>query len=524
MKTKSLTGKLKEIFKMKTKIRNALISVTDKSNLLPILKILKKFKINILSSGGTYKIIRKLGFKCKEISNFTNFNEMLDGRVKTLHPKIHSGILFDRSKKKHFLDMKKQNFEPIVLVFINFYPFKNSLQKEKKTKKIIEYIDIGGPTMVRGAAKNFKDVAVITNKSDYSELQKELIKFKGKTSIEFREKMASKAFNLTAYYDSTIAEWFNNKLEIKFPEKKTIYGKRLETLRYGENPHQKSAIYINDLFSDFLDFNKISGKDLSYNNFNDIYAGLDILLSIKKIPTTVIIKHANPCGVSSNKSPFLSFKNSKESDPISAFGGVVACNFRINIKLANEMSKTFFEVIMAKGFDNKALKILKKKKNMRIIDISKIKSGQKLQVKSFKNSFLLQQKDEIIYNRKKLKFVTKNKPSKKEMQEIEFAFNVCRFVKSNAIVIVKDQSTIGIGAGQQNRLDSSKIAVQKAKQFQPSKLINSIAASDAFFPFSDGIKTLIKSGVKIIVQPGGSIRDDEVIKAADKAGVKMVLR
>ena len=265
----------------------------------------------------------------------------------------------------------------------------------------------------------------------------------------------------------------------------------------------------------------MSGKDLSYNNYNDIFAGLDIMLSEKKLPTTVIIKHANPCGVSSNKSPLQSFINA-QADPVSAFGGVVACNFKINKKIATEINKTFFEVILANSYEKKALKILKKKKNMRVIDISKVNYKSNFTTKFFNDSFLLQEKDSIVLNKKKLKFVTKLKPTKKEIEEIEFAFRVCKYVKSNAIVIVKDNSTIGIGAGQQNRLDSSKIASQKARKFQPKKLKNSIAASDAFFPFADGLKTLISSGVKIIVQPGGSIRDKEVIDVANKAKIKMV--
>ncbi len=507
---------------MKRKIENALISVSDKSELTNILKILRKYKINIISSGGTYKYIKNSGFKCKEISEFTKFDEMLDGRVKTLHPKIHSGILFDRSKGHHLSQMRSKKFEAIDLVIVNFYPFQKTLSTTQQQKKIIENIDIGGPTMVRAAAKNYKDVLVITDKRDYFELLKELKKNRGKTSLSFREKMASKAFSLTSYYDSIVSNWFNDKLGTKFPEKKTFFGKKLEKLRYGENPHQESAIYISDSKEDDLNFNKISGKELSYNNYNDIYAALDILLSEKKQPTTVIIKHANPCGVATNKSAFLSFKNSQASDPISAFGGVVACNFRINLRIANEITKTFFEVIMAKGFDKNALKLMKKKKNMRIIDITKIKENNKLKMKMFDNSFLLQEKDSIIFEKKKLRFVTKNKPSKNEIKEIEFAFRVCKFVKSNAIVIVKDQSTIGIGAGQQNRLESSKIATQKAKKFQPTKLLNSVAASDAFFPFADGLKTLINAGVKTIIQPGGSIRDKEVIEAANKAKIKMI--
>ena len=504
------------------KIKNALISVSDKSGINDILRILKKYKYNILSSGGTYQHIKKLGFKCKEISEFTNFSEMLDGRVKTLHPKIHSGILFDRSKKSHLNQMKNNNFEPINLLIVNFYPFEEMLKKKVREKKIIENIDIGGPAMVRAAAKNFKDVTVITDQNDYSELANELKSNRGKTMLQFREKMASKAFNLTSLYDSYISEWFNKKLKIKFPEVKAIIGKRLDKLRYGENPHQSSAIYVRDIQKNNLDFKKLSGKELSFNNYNDIYAGLEILISDQKTFTTVIIKHANPCGVSINNDPLKSFQKAQASDPISAFGGVVACNYKISYKLAKEINKTFFEVILAKGFDKLALKLLKKKKNMRLIDISDFNHKNNMAAKIFDNSFLLQDKDLIILNKDTLKFVTKNKPSKKDMKEIDFAFRICKFVKSNAIVITNNQSTIGIGAGQQNRLDSCRIATQKAKKFQPLYLSNSVAASDAFFPFPDGIKVLIKSGVKTIIQPGGSIRDKEVIKAANEANVKMV--
>ena len=507
---------------MKQKIKNALISVSDKSDLKKIIQVLKKYEINIISSGGTAKFIKKSGVKCKDISEFTQFKEMLDGRIKTLNPKIHAGILFNRLKKKHRQEISRNKFEPIDLVIVNFYPFKETLRKTKDSNKIIENIDIGGPTMVRAAAKNFHSVTIITDKFDYQELADQLKVNKGKTHLSFRERMARKAFNFTAHYDSIISEWFNQKLNIKFPKTKVFSGTRLEELRYGENPHQKSSLYISDLANDDLGLVKISGKELSYNNYNDIFAGLEILSSEKKFPTTVIIKHANPCGVATNRSALQSFKSSKSSDPVSAFGGIVACNYKINSTVAKEMSKTFFEVILAKGFDNIALKLLKKKKNMRIIDITKFKYNNDLSIKLFDNSFLLQDKDNEVFNRKKIKFVTKLKPNPKELQEIEFAFKICKFVKSNAIVITKDKATIGIGAGQQNRLDSCKIASQKARQFQPDKLINSVAASDAFFPFADGIKTLINAGVKIIVQPGGSIRDKEVIEAANNAKIKMI--
>ena len=334
--------------------------------------------------------------------------------------------------------------------------------------------------------------------------------------------MSSKAFGLTAYYDAMIANWFNKKLKIEFPERKTIFGRKLQKLRYGENPHQQSSIYVSDYEDQQLGFNQIHGKELSYNNYNDMFASLQILDSLKKNSGTVIIKHANPCGVSENKVPLTSFKNAYASDPLSAFGGVIACNYKIDKKIASEINKNFLEVILAKGFDKESLKILKRKKNLRIIDVSNFKLKNLTSIKSFDGSFLVQSRDLIVINKKKLKCVTKLKPTKKDLAEIQFAFNICKHVKSNAIVLCNNFSTIGIGAGQPSRLDSCKIAVQKAKQFQSSKIKNSVAASDAFFPFADGINALIKAGVKTIVQPGGSIRDQEVINAANKAKIKML--
>jgi phosphoribosylaminoimidazolecarboxamide formyltransferase/IMP cyclohydrolase len=506
---------------MNLKVNNALISVSNKENLVSLLKTLKKFNINIISSGGTYSSIKKLGYQCTELSKYTGFNEMLDGRIKTLHPKIHAGILHDRQNKKHKSEMSKQNFPSIDLIVVNFYPFQKIVTNTKNPKQIIENIDIGGPTMVRAAAKNFKNVTIVTNNKDYKYLIKELEVLNGKTSLNFRELMASKAFGLTAYYDAMIANWFNKKLKIEFPERKTIFGRKLQKLRYGENPHQQSSIYVSDYNDKYLGFNQIHGKELSYNNYNDMFASLEILNTLKKNSGTVIIKHANPCGVSENKVPLASFKNAFKSDPISAFGGVIACNYKINKKIASEISRNFLEVILANGFDKESLEMLRRKKNLRIIDISNFKLKNITSIKSFDGSFLLQSKDNIVLDKKKLKCVTKLRPNKKELAEIQFAFNICKHVKSNAIVICNNFSTIGIGAGQPSRLDSCKIAVQKAKQFQSSKIKNSIAASDAFFPFEDGINVLIKAGVKTIIQPGGSIRDQEVINAANKAKIKM---
>ena len=507
---------------MKQKIKNALISVSDKANLNLILKTLKKYNIRIISSGGTYKSIKKLGYSCTEISAYTGFKEMLDGRVKTLHPKIHAGILHNRLSKKHLGEMSKQKYPSIDLIIVNFYPFQKIVVESNSPKKIIENIDIGGPTMVRSAAKNFNNVTIITSKNDYSSLIEEIEKNNGSTSIKFRELMSSKAFGLTAYYDAMIANWFNKKLKIEFPERKTIFGKKIQKLRYGENPHQQSSLYVSDYNDQNIGLEQLGGKELSYNNYNDMFAALEILLNIKKKACTVIIKHANPCGVSVNKSPLISFKNAYSCDPLSAFGGVIACNFNINKEIAKEINKNFLEVILAKSFDKNALNILRKKKNLRIIDISSFKIKNLISIKNFDGSFLIQSKDKITLNRKKIKCVTKIKPTKKEISEIEFAFNICKHVKSNAIILTNNYSTIGIGAGQPSRLDSCKIASQKAKEFQPNKIKNAIAASDAFFPFADGIKILIKAGVKIIVQPGGSIKDQEVINEANKAKIKMV--
>ena len=506
---------------MLKKIQNALISIFDKSDLEKILRYLEKYKINLISSGGTYRKIKKLGYNCIEIEKYTKFKEMLDGRVKTLHPKIHAGILSIRSNRKHQNQMKKNKFKNIDLIIVNFYPFQEAVLNKKNSNSIVENIDVGGPAMVRAAAKNFKDISIITDKKDYGSLINQLRQYKGCTDLKFRKYMASKAFNLTAYYDSMISNWFNKELNITFPDKKTIPGRKLTQLRYGENPHQKSSIYINDFDDKETGLKKISGKNLSYNNYNDIFTGLEILSSFKKTGT-VIVKHGNPSGASINKSPLKSFQESLLCDPMSAFGGIVACNFKINKKISKEISNTFLEVILGKKFDKDASKIFISKKNLILIDLSKFKEKKKYQIKYFDNSFLIQDKNKKNFDLKNLKYVTNLKPTKQELKFAEFSKSICKFAKSNSIVITNKFSTIGIGAGQPSRVDSCKIAVEKAKKFQPKKLKNSVAASDAFFPFPDGIKKLIKAGVKLIVQPGGSVRDKESIALANKAKVKMI--
>jgi phosphoribosylaminoimidazolecarboxamide formyltransferase/IMP cyclohydrolase len=500
------------------KIKTALISVSDKKNLKPLLSCLKKNNIKIISSGGTYKEIKKLKFKCIEVSEFTNSPEILEGRVKTLHPKIHAGILNKRKSKIHLKDLKNNNFENIDLVIVNFYPFEETLKNTKNHKKIIENIDVGGPTMVRSAAKNYQDVTVITSSNQYEELIEELKRNKGTTSLEFREKLSRIAFTETAYYDSVISNYFNKKNNIIFPKKRIFHANLIETPRYGENPHQKSALYSKN---SSMKLDQIHGKQLSYNNYNDIFSALTISKSLPKNIGTVIIKHANPCGVSIHKDHLKSYKSALACDPVSAFGGIVSCNFKISKNLAIELNKLFLEVIIANSFDKDALKLLKKKKNLRLIDASNYSFNEKLRFVSSNEELLLQTEDLNKFNNNDFKIVSKRKPTSKQMKNLIFAFNVCRFVKSNAIVLARNEATVGIGSGQPSRLDSCQIAIDKMKKFMKIK-DEVVAASDAFFPFIDGIEKLVQSGVTAVIQPSGSIRDKEIINFANETDTILV--
>jgi len=500
------------------KIKRALISVSDKKNLKPLLNILKKNKIEIISSGGTFKEIKKLKFKCVEVSKYTGSNEILEGRVKTLHPKIHAGILSKRNNKSHYQDLIKNNYKNIDLVIVNFYPFEETLKNTSNHKKIIENIDVGGPTMVRAAAKNYNDVTVITSSDQYDELIREMIKYKGATSQNFRKKMSQMAFTETAYYDALISNYFNKITNNHFPQKKIIYGNLINKLRYGENPHQESAIYSQN---DLLKINQLHGKQLSYNNYNDIFAALTISKSLPKNSGTVIVKHANPCGVSILKNSVECYKSALACDPVSAFGGIVSCNFKINKKLSLELNNIFLEVIIGNGFDNDALKVLKKKKNLRLIDATNFKLSENLRFSSANENILVQSEDKKIFVKKDFKVVSKKKPTKSQFNDLIFAFNICRYVKSNAIVLAANDTTAGIGSGQPSRLDSCQIAIDKMKKFtKPATDI--VAASDAFFPFIDGIEKLVQSGVRAVIQPAGSIRDKEVIKFANQTDTVLV--
>jgi phosphoribosylaminoimidazolecarboxamide formyltransferase/IMP cyclohydrolase len=500
------------------KIKTALISVSNKSHLRPLLNSLKKNSIKIISSGGTYKEIKKLKFKCIEVSEFTSSPEILEGRVKTLHPKIHAGILNKRKNKIHIKDLKNNNFENIDLVIVNFYPFEKTLSNSKNHEKIIENIDVGGPTMVRSAAKNYQDVTVITSSDQYDELIDELNRNKGSTSLEFRERLARLAFTETAYYDSVISDYFNKKNNIIFPKRKVFHTNLIETPRYGENPHQKSAIYSKN---NSLKINQIHGKQLSYNNYNDIFSALTISKSLPKNTGTVIIKHANPCGVSINKDNIKSYKLALACDPVSAFGGIVSCNFKINKNLAIELNKLFLEVIISNGFDKEALKLLKKKKNLRLVDATNYSYKEILRLVSSNEEFLVQTEDFNKFSKNDFKIVSKKKPNSKQMKNLIFAFNICRYTKSNAIVLARNETTVGIGSGQPSRLDSCQIAINKMKKFMKSNE-EVVAASDAFFPFVDGIEKLVQSGVTAVIQPSGSIRDKEIIKFANETDTILV--
>ena len=502
------------------KINRALISVSDKSELTKILKVLKKFKVEILSSGGTYKKINRLGYKSIEISDFTNSPEILDGRVKTLHPKLYGGILFKRNNKKHQKQIKKIDIKKIDLVIVNFYPFEEAV-KTGNDKKIIENIDIGGPTLVRAAAKNYEDVTVITDTSQYIALQNEMNKYRGSTSLNFRKILSRDAFLETGYYDTKITEYLNKaNNDSPPPKKKLIGGNLVENLRYGENPHQGASVYS---LNKEINIKQLNGKKLSYNNYNDIFTGISLSKSFTKDYSTVIIKHANPCGVALDKRKINSYLKAYECDPTSAFGGIISCNYKVDKTVAKEISSKFYEVVVANGFESGALKILKRKKNLRLIDSSSLKELNFEQNTSIMNNFLSQTSDTGIFKKGDFKVVSKVRPSNETLKNLLFTFNVCRFVKSNAIVISQNNSTIGIGSGQPSRLDSCKIAVSKMKKLRKiDSKEKVVAASDAFFPFVDGIETLVQAGVEAIIQPSGSIRDKEIINFANKTNTILV--
>ena len=503
-----------------SKIKKALISVSNKQNLKPLLQSLKTNKIEIISSGGTFKEIKKLKFDCTEVSEFTNSPEILEGRVKTLHPKIHAGILNKRKNKNHQKDLKRNNFENIDLVIVNFYPFEKTLNSTNDHKKIIENIDVGGPTMVRAAAKNYNDVTVITSPIQYDELIDQLDKNDASTTLEFRKKMSQIAFTETAYYDAVISDYFNKLSNTNFPKKKLFYGNLVEKLRYGENPHQESAIYSKH---ENLSIKQIHGKQLSYNNYNDIFAALTISKSLPLNRGTVIVKHANPCGVSIKKNNLESYQSALACDPTSAFGGIIAFNRALDAATASHiLERQFVEVIIAPGVEQGVIELFEKKPSVRLLVVGALdQTPTQLDYRRVQGGLLIQETDTGSRTALELTCVTEKQPSSEQMTDLLFAWKVAKFVKSNAIIYARNKQTIGVGAGQMSRIYSARIAAIKAQDAQ-LEVAGSVMASDAFFPFRDGIDAAAEAGIAAVIQPGGSIRDDEVIAAANEHGIAMV--
>ncbi len=510
---------------MKDGVKFAILSVSDKTNIDKFAKSLIKNNYKILSTGGTAKFLSSKKIPNISISKFTKFDEILEGRVKTLHPIIHAGIL--AKDKKSIESLKNSNYSLIDLVAVNLYPFESTISKANcKYKDAIENIDIGGPTMLRAAAKNHARVTVVTDPKDYKDVIKE-IDANNQTTIKTRRKLAIKVFQKISEYDSMIHHYLVNQEdseEFTLPSKINIILEKINDLRYGENPHQSASLYdIKFPKKDGFNFEQLAGKDLSYNNLVDTESALSCVNQFKE-PSCVIVKHANPCGVSESKNIMTAYNNAYATDPISAFGGIIAFNKTVDEKILKKIiNQQFVEVIVAPAYNIKCMEIIKSKPNIRLLKVDKTnKNISKLDMKSLQSKFLIQENDNKKVTPKQLKMVTVKKPSKKEIDDLLFAFKVARYVKSNAIVFVKNKKTLGIGAGQMSRIDSTNIAKTKAKKHGLS-LKGCVMASEAFFPFRDNIDLAKKIGVSSIIQPGGSIKDKEIISIADKHGISMVL-
>jgi len=499
------------------KITRALISVSNKAGVVELAKGLQKLGIEIISTGGTAKVLKENGIKVKDISEVTGFPEMLDGRVKTLHPKVHGGILAVRSNKEHVRQIKEYEIEPIDLVVVNLYPFEETIRKSDRLEDAIENIDVGGPAMVRSAAKNYRDVAIVVDPKDYDAVLKELKENDKSLSEKTREKLAAKAFSHTARYDSIISGHLREKFGVREPpETLTVSYKKIQELRYGENPHQKAALYQGEKACGIAGAKQLHGKQLSFNNIVDLDAALGLVREFDE-PTAVIVKHGNPCGVASDKNIVNAYKKAHACDPMSAYGGIIALNRRVDVATAKEITSTFIEALIAPGYDPEALEVLKLKKDLRAVELSG-DSIDILQLKQVSGGMLVQDNDALLLRPEEMKVVTKKKPTKEEMEDLLFAWKVVKHAKSNAIVVVKEKQAIGVGAGQMSRVDSVEIAVKKAGD----KAKGAVLASDAFFPFSDGVKKAAEAGITAVIQPGGSIRDAEVIEAANQHDIAMV--
>ena len=508
-----------------SKIQRAILSVTDKTGLVEFARKLADMGVELISTGGTAKLLRDSGVGVKDISELTGFPEMLDGRVKTLHPKVHGGILHRRGNPTHCNAVAEHGIHPIDLVVVNLYAFEKTAAKPGvQFEELIENIDIGGPSMIRSAAKNFQDVAVVTSPADYASIAEEMDKSGGELSPATKWRLAQKAFATTAAYDSAIASTlervsangrFGFHPETGFPQTLRLSFNKVMDLRYGENPHQKAAMYSDGSGTGVANGQQLQGKELSYNNIVDLQAAWDLAQEFEE-PVCAIIKHTNPCGTATGKTLLEAYKKALECDPVSAFGGVIGVNRPIDAAAAEEMAKLFLEVIAAPSFDEGAVSKFASKKNLRLVKI--VDAPQKWVLKNVSGGILMQDTDVHPLEERDLTVVSKRSPTPEEKQSLLFAWKVCKHVKSNAIVFARYGQTVGVGAGQMSRVDSCKIGSMKA--VLPLK--GTVAASDAFFPFPDGVEEIAKAGATAIIQPGGSVRDPEVIEAADRMGLAMI--
>ena len=505
------------------RIKRALLTVFDKTNIIELARKLREYEVELISTGGTMKALRNEGIEVKSVSDITGFPEILDGRVKTLHPKIHGGILALRDKGGHISQLSQHGIIQFDLVVVNLYPFEKVIGGGNiSEEEALENIDIGGPAMIRSAAKNYQSVCVITSPSDYDLLIEELTSGSGLTSLEFRKKMARIAFSRTATYDTAITTYFR-KDDQDLPGSLNLAYDLKSSLRYGENPHQKASLYTIQgyPYSSVASGELLSGKELSFNNIRDLEAALQMALDFEE-PFAAVIKHTNPCGAAVGDSLADAYKKALASDPLSAFGSVIALNRRVDMETAELLHETpFIECILAPGFENKSLALLQKKKNRRLLDIGGLKRPpeNEFELSPISGGILTQSPDRREIQENDLHIVTRNQPTREEIVELLFAFKIIKHIKSNAVVICKDKATVGIGPGQTSRVDSSMIAVRKAGD----RARGAVAASDAFFPMPDGLEILAEAGVKAIIQPGGSKKDPEVIEAADRLEVAMVL-
>ena len=509
------------------KIKRALISLSDKTGIIELAKELKNFSVEIFSTGGTAKLFRENNIPVTEVSNLTGFPEILDGRVKTLHPKIHAGLLALRKNPQHMSTLKEQGIEPIDMVVVNLYPFEKTTQKPGvNLEEIIENIDIGGPSMLRSAAKNYSSVAVICNPARYPEVIAELKKNNGALGQDLMRQLGIEVYDLTSKYDAAIYEYLNkqnSKLKnnsLGFSGKLVLYFEKIQDLRYGENPHQKAAVYKEKGKSlGLINLKQLQGKELSFNNILDLNSAIELVKEFQD-PAVVIVKHNNPCGVAEDKDLSKAFLNAYNTDKLSAFGGIVALNRKMDLKTAKLVLKSgFLECIIAIGFDKEVINLFREKKNLRLLELKDLSPIDEPEFKRISGGMLLQDKDLLTLDKNNLKVVTKKKPSKTQMQSLIFAWKVAKHVKSNAIVLACGTKTVGIGAGQMSRVDSVMLA--KNKSSEPGK--NCCLASDAFFPKADAITWAHKAKAQAIIQPGGSIADKEIITACDKYKIAMVI-